>query len=69
MHELRYDKLPSSFINILYMRSNEGATIGQHDEGNIIIPQNNSKFKFPLLEAARDWNTLPNYYKILSKIK
>ena len=31
MHELRYGKLPSSFINILSMRSDEGATIGRHD--------------------------------------
>ena len=69
MHSLRYSKLPSSFHSLLELKTDVLTDVGRHDTGNFFIPINNIPIKFPLLESAKDWNSLPLYYKNITKIK
>ena len=67
MHSLRYDNLPTSFNNILQLKTENNTDRIRSDMGGFVIPTNNSHITSPSYNAARDWNTLPIFYKNISK--
>jgi len=68
MHSLRYNYLPESFNNILKLKSDIAEHRVREDLGNFDIPSNHLNIKFPRLNAAQDWNSLPHYYKTITKL-
>ena len=68
MHALRYDRLPRSFNNILQLKTDINVVRSREDVGCFNIPVNNTNITFPLLNAAKDWNAIPIYYKNISKL-
>ena len=49
------------------LRTDNGQDSGCHDTGNFILPNNGTKTKLPLIEAVKNWNSLPVYYKNIVK--